>query len=67
MQALDGNWPKGANGRLKLGKLIPMFQTENELFIFNGKLCEPRKSLSTISDISEESRICGYINFARPY
>lgn len=63
VRALDGNWSEDGKEGLKLGTLIPLFDIEKELTLYNGKLCAPRKCVSTVLDIVPE--IVGNIKFSK--
>lgn len=63
-QALDGNWPKDAKEGVRLEKLVPMFRMESKRLLYNENLCVPRKSVSFLLDIVQDSRIRGPFNFA---
>lgn len=47
-QALYGSWPENTRERVKQEKLIAIFRMENERLPYNGRIWEPRKSVSTI-------------------
>jgi len=65
VNAMDGKWPDNPKERKKLEELLPMFKMKDGKLLYNGKLCVPRKSVSTILQIAHDSRVGGHFKFAK--
>ena len=42
-----------------------MFKMDNERLYYNGNLCAPRKSLSDVLQLADDSKISGHFKFAK--
>ena len=46
-------------------KMITMFRKDGKKLTYNGKLCVPRKSVSTILDLAHDCKTSGHFKFAK--
>lgn len=65
LRAMKDDWPSDQKKRVKLEKFIPLFQFDVKRVLYNRKLCVPRKFISTIMHIANNSKTDGYFNFSK--
>lgn len=65
VRALNGEWPETPKEKKRIEELLPMFKLEDDKLLCNGKLCVPRKSVSTILQMAHDSRVGGHFKFAK--
>lgn len=65
VRALDGTWPEDPKQKKKVEELLPMFRMEDGKLLYNGMLCVPRKSVSTILQIAHDARVGGHFKYAK--
>ena len=65
VRALKDEWPENPKEAEKLKRMLPMFTMEGVKLLYNGKVCVPRKSVSTILHIAHDSRVGGHFKFAK--
>jgi len=65
LKALEGKYPKDPKEKYRLEQLLPYFELKDRKLFYNGKLCVPRKSVSTILQIAHDSRVGGHFKFAK--
>jgi len=65
MKAINGEFPKSAKEKFRIEKLLPSFEKNGSKLLYNGKVCVPRKSISTILNIAHDSKLGGHFKFAK--
>ena len=65
VKALNGDFPDDKIQRYKIEKILPMFRKEGSRLFYNGKLCVPRRSVSTILQLAHDSKIGGHFKFLK--
>lgn len=56
--------PKDKKKTFKIEKLLSHFKKEEERLLFDEKVCIPRKSVSTVLSIANDSKIGGQYKFS---
>ena len=65
VRAMEGDFPEDEIQKRKLEKIIPLFCRERARLFYNGKLCVPRRSVSSILQMAHDSRISGHFKFLK--
>ncbi len=65
VKALNDKWPDKSKEKFRLKQLLPYFKVDGKRLFYNGKLCVPRKSVSTIMQIAHDSKVGGHFKFAK--
>lgn len=68
---MNGEWPDDETKKKQLEQILPMFKKDGSKLIYHGKLCVPRKSISTIlqmeHDSKESSHFSGHFAFSKTF
>ncbi len=51
--------------RKKIDILLPLFHKDGSKLLYEGKLCVPRKSISTIMQLARDARTLGHFGFLK--
>ena len=65
VDGLDGKWPTDVMKKLKLENILPMFRKDGQRLLYNGKVCVPRRCVSTILGIAHNARVGGHFKFTK--
>jgi len=65
LRALSDEWPDDPKQKLKLEKMLPMFEYKDKRLTYNGKICVPRKCVSTILGIAHDSQLGGHFKLTK--
>lgn len=65
LKALNCQWPIEEKKKVRLEKHVPIHKLHGRRLMYNGKICVPRKSVSTILEAAHDSKNGGHFQFAR--
>ncbi len=49
----------------KIGKLLPLFHKDGDKLLYEGKLCIPRKSISTGMQLAHDAKTSGHFGYLK--
>ena len=65
VRAMDGKFPNDEVQKRKLEKVLPMFSRNGQKLLYNGKVCVPRRSVSSVLQLAHDSKISGHFKFLK--
>lgn len=65
VRALSDKWPDDPKMRLKIEKMLPIFEYLDKKLKYNGKICVPRECVRTVFGIAHDSQLGGHFKLAK--
>ena len=65
VKALNDECPDHPKKKLRIERILPMFEYRDKKLKYNGKVCVPRKCVSTILGIAHDSRLSGHFKLTK--
>ena len=66
VKALNDEWPDDQKQKLKLEKMLPMFEyKDKKVEVHYGKICVSRKFVSTFLGIAHDSKLGGHFKLTK--
>ena len=65
LKVMDGEKVDDEVMRKKVQKILPLFRREGKKLYYEGKLCVPRKSISTILQLAHDAKTSGHFGYLK--